>query len=188
MRTDLDPNVRQELQQGLGWTLALGILIAVLGVAAIVFPIVSTVALTLFFGWLFIAGGIFKAVYAFQVHGVGSKIWRLVLAALYVGAGIFMLTYPLKGALTLTVVLAVTILVESVLEVIMAFQLRPAPNWGWMLISGVLGIVLGILIWNQLPINALWIIGLLVGINLLMSGLWITMFSLSARRALRSVN
>lgn len=186
MRTDLDPTVRQELRQGLGWTLALGILIAVLGAVAIVFPLVSTVTLTLFFGWLFIAGGIFKAVYAFQVHGVGSKIWRLVLAVLYVGAGILMLTYPLKGAFTLTLVLAITILVESVLEVIMAFQVRPAPNWGWMLISGVSGIILGILIWNQLPSSALWVIGLLVGINLLMSGLWITMFSLSARHALRA--
>lgn len=186
MRTDLDPEVRQELRQGLGWTLALGILIAALGAVAIVFPLILTVTVTLFFGWLFIAGGIFKAVYAFQVHGVGSKIWRLLLGVLYVGAGIFMLVNPIKGAITLTVVLAVTILVESVLEVIMAFQVRPAPNWGWMLISGVLGIVLGILIWNQLPSSALWVIGLLVGINLLMNGLWITMFSLSARRALKA--
>jgi uncharacterized membrane protein HdeD (DUF308 family) len=66
----------------------------------------------------------------------------------------------------------------------MAFQLRPAPNWGWVLLSGVSGIILRILIWNQWPFNAPWVVGLLVGTSLLFDGLWIIMFSLAARTTL----
>lgn len=169
----------------LGINTTVGIITIVLGIAAIARPLYATIASTIAFGWLFIIAGIAQIAYAFQSRGAGHLIWKLLLGIFYLIAGIYVISSPLAGAITLTLVLGATIFAQSVLQVIMAFQLRPARGWGWTLFSGILGIILGIFIWSDFPFNAPWIIGLWVGINLLFDGIWVLSLSSAARSALR---
>jgi uncharacterized membrane protein HdeD (DUF308 family) len=155
------------------WLTAIAVLTIVLGIIAIVFPFFATIASTLVFGWIFIFAGIAQIVYAFQSKGVGRVAWTLILGLLYLLAGIFVLIDPLQGALAFTLILGVTIFVQGIIQVSVAFQMRSvSSNWGWMLVSGIAGIILGIFIWSSFPFNAVWLIGTWVGINLLSDGVW----------------
>ena len=175
-----DPEVRdRERTGGSGIGIVIGVLLVILGLIAIARPIYATIASTLVFGWLFIFAGIAQIVYAFRSHGAGQIIWKLLLGLLYLGAGIVVLSNVLSGAIALTLILGITIFVQGALQVILAFGIRPARNWGWVLFSGILGIILGIFIWSEWPFNAAWLIGLFVGISLLFNGIWmITLSSL----------
>jgi uncharacterized membrane protein HdeD (DUF308 family) len=95
--------------------------------------------------------------------------------------GIVLLVAPLQGALALTIVLAVFLLVEGVFKIITAFRVRDHRGWGWLLASGIVSVILGLLIWAQWPASGLWVIGLLVAIQLLFTGWSLVMLALAAR-------
>jgi uncharacterized membrane protein HdeD (DUF308 family) len=167
----MDSHHRQ-IGQGAGWAIALGILMIILGIVAIASPFIASITIELLLGWLFVIGGILQGVYAFQQNRDGSSMaLKLILAVLYLVAGILLLLNPLAGAISLTLIIGVFFFVDGVFRVIWAFQLKPAPQWGWVLVNGILMIILGILIWSQWPFNALWILGLLVGVGLLVNGI-----------------
>ena len=175
-----EPEVRdRERTGGSGTATVVGVLLVILGLIAIARPVYATIASTLVFGWLFIFAGIAQIVYAFGSRGAGQVIWKVLLGVLYLGAGIIVLSNVLSGAIALTLILGITIFVQGAIQVFLAFALRPARNWVWVLVSGILGIILGILIWSEWPFNAVWLIGLWVGISLLFNGIWmITLSSL----------
>jgi uncharacterized membrane protein HdeD (DUF308 family) len=155
------------------WLIVLAVLTIVLGLVTIAYPLFATVASTLAVGWIFIIAGITQIVYAFQSKGAGQIVWKLILGILYLLAGIFVLVNPIEGALSLTVVIGATIFVQGIIQTSMAFQLRRiSPNWGGMLASGITGIILGISIGSNIPATAPWLLGTLVGINLLFDGVW----------------
>jgi uncharacterized membrane protein HdeD (DUF308 family) len=168
-----------------GWTTTIAILMIVLGIMAIVFPFFATVASTLVFGWIFIFAGITQIVYAFQSKGAGQVVWKLILGLLYFLAGILVVVNPLEGVLTFTLVLGITIFVQGIIQVTIAFQMRRiSPNWGWMLVSGLIGIIFGIFVWSNFPFMAAWLIGTLIGVNLLSDGVWMLTLHSGQRRAL----
>jgi uncharacterized membrane protein HdeD (DUF308 family) len=155
------------------WLTAIAVLMIVLGLIAIVFPYFATVASTLVFGWLFIFAGIAQIIYAFHSSGAGKVAWKLILGALYLVAGIFVVAKPLAGVLAFTLVLGITIFVQGIIQVAIAFRLRRLSlNWGWVMVSGIVGIVFGIVVWSSLPSSAVWLIGTLIGVNLLFDGAW----------------
>lgn len=158
-----------------------GILLVILGLIAIARPLYATIASTLVFGWLFIFAGIAQIAYAFSSRGAGQIIWKLLSGVLYLGAGIVVLSNLLSGALALTLILGITIFSQGVIQVILAFAIRPNRNWVLVLVSGILGIILGIFIWSEWPFNAIWLIGLWVGISLLFNGIWMITSSLLPR-------
>jgi uncharacterized membrane protein HdeD (DUF308 family) len=168
-----------------GWLVAIAIFTIGLGIFAISFPFFATVASTLVFGWIFIIAGIAQIVYAIQSKGVGQVVWKLILGLLYLVAGMFVLANPLGGVLVFTLVLGITIFVQGIIQVSMAFQTRRvSPNWGWMLASGIAGIILGIYIWSNVPASATWLLGTLIGVNLLFDGTWMLTLHSGQRRAL----
>lgn len=177
-----DPEVKHtERTGGSGIGIVVGILLVILGLIAIARPLYATIASTLVFGWLFIFAGIAQIVYAFSSRGAGQLIWKLLLGVLYLGAGIVVLSNVLSGAIALTLILGITIFVQGAIQVILAFAIRPNRNWVWVLVSGILGIILGIFIWSEWPFNAIWLIGLWVGISLLFNGIWMITSSLLPR-------
>ncbi|MEB3337715.1 MAG: HdeD family acid-resistance protein [Leptolyngbyaceae bacterium] len=180
-----DRTLQEELQRGYRWAVALGILMIILGVLAIAAPFYATLIATLVFGWVLIVSGIVQMIYSFQTRKAGNFFLKFLVSLLYLGAGIFILQSPVIGAISLTLVLGIAILVSGVIQTIMAFQMRSSPNWGWVLASGIVSIILGILIWNRWPFSAAWVIGLLVGVTLLFNGWWIILVSTSARSLLR---
>jgi uncharacterized membrane protein HdeD (DUF308 family) len=185
IRLDVDPQTRQELLTSSTWSITVGIILIVLGIGAIALPLLSTLAATLIFGGLLAAWGVFQIIFAFQTRKTGAFALKLITGILVLLGGLFVLFFPVPGVLTLTLVLGITIFVKGVLQVIYAFQMRPSASWGWMLFSGIVGIILGILIWSQWPYSAMWLIGLWIGIKFLIDGLAIIFLSLSMRHALK---
>ena len=155
------------------WFKIYGVILILLGAASIILPGIATLATTITVGWLLIAGGIFGLISVFQ-SGTSSPgfWWNLLTALVCVLAGGVILFNPIKGVLTLTIVLAAYLLATGVTKGLMAFHYRNViPRaWLWMLFSALVDIALGIIIVAGLPGSAIWVLGLLVGINLLFTG------------------
>jgi uncharacterized membrane protein HdeD (DUF308 family) len=167
------------------WLTAIAIFMVILGIIAVIFPFFATITSTLVFGWIFIFAGLAQIIYAFQSKGAGRVAWKLILGLLYLIGGIFVLANPLQGALTFTLILGVTIFVQGVIQVSFAFQMRRiSPGWGWILISGIVGIIFGIFVWSSFPFSAVWLIGTWVGVNLVFDGLWMLTLHLGQTRTL----
>src|SRR5262245_47087247 len=164
------------------WFWILGISLIVLGVLAIGFPVLTTLAAKTFLGWLFVIGGIIQIVHAFSTQTWSAFLFDLVIGVLYALVGLWLALLPLTGILTLTIVLAALFIVEGVLELGMAFRARPHEGWVWMLIAGIAAIVAGLMILANLPSSALWAIGLLVGIKMIVAGWAYLALALSSGR------
>jgi uncharacterized membrane protein HdeD (DUF308 family) len=172
----------EALSRNWGWLLALGILMIIMGVVAIGAPVVATIAVQFMLGWLLVISGIAEGIHAFMAQGWRGFLFELLSAVLYLAVGILLLVNPLGGALALTIVVAVFLIVEGIFKIITAFRVRDHDGWGWLLASGIVSVVLGVLIWAQWPASGLWVIGLLVGIQLLFTGWALVMLALAAKR------
>lgn len=165
----------QPIVEHRGWFIVLGIALIVLGIVAVAFPFMTTIAAKAFLGWLFLIGGIVQVFHAFSTQRWSAFFFNLLVGALYVFAGVWLAFFPLAGIVTLTVFLAVMFIAQGALQAIMSLRLRPLDGWGWMLTAGVVSLAVGVLILAQLPASAVWAIGLLVGINMISSG-WAYLF------------
>ena len=185
-KADIDAalaQARRQIADNWGWFLALGILLVVAGMAAIAFPLLSTIATKIALGWIFLVAGVVIVLHGFSLQGWRGFVLSLLVGALYIVAGAWLAFFPLTGILTLTLLLAALFLAEGVLEVGMAMRVRPHEGWGWLLFSGLIAIAVGVMIAIQLPSSAAWAIGLLTGINLLSSGTSFIVLALVGRRA-----
>jgi len=160
-----------------GWLLFLGILLIVVGIAAIVLPFAATLAVEILLGWVLVIGGILQIIHSFWARRVGGFFLGLVAGILYLIVGFLLLLYPLQGILTLTLLLVILFLIEGICRIISSFQVRPTRNWGWVLVSGIAALIIAFLIWIGWPVSATWAIGLLVGINLIFGGWGMIMLS-----------
>lgn len=173
------------IKKSINASIWIGALLIVLGIAAIALPRFSTIVAETWIAFILISAGAAKIVYAFQNRNAESGfIWKLLLSILYVATGIMLFVYPLTGVLTLTILLGSFLLTEGVFELILAFKLRPQPNWTWALGNGIITLILGAMIWFQWPFNAPWLIGTLVGVSVLFTGISRIMLSLNVRSAL----
>lgn len=152
-------------------SLIIGVLLIVLGFAAIALPIASTIFTETWIAVILASAGVTKIVYAFQTRQDGGFIWKLLLGVLYIATGLMLFVYPRTGILTLTLLLGSFLLTEGVFELILAFRLRPQPNWTSVLVNGIITLILGAMIWFQWPFDAPWVIGTLVGVSILFSGI-----------------
>jgi uncharacterized membrane protein HdeD (DUF308 family) len=177
---------RRQIADNWGWFLALGILLIIAGVAAIAFPLLSTIATKIALGWIFFIAGALIMVHAFSIRQWQGFLLSLLIGALYLVAGAWLAFTPFAGVVALTLLLAALFLAEGVLEVIMGLRIRPHEGWGWLLLSGLIAIAVGVLISAELPSSAAWAIGLLTGINLLSSGVSFVALALAGRRVGRS--
>ena len=173
------------LKRATGASLLLSVLLIIFGVFAIALPIVSSIGVAIVIGWLVILAGITQLIQAFRSEGVGHIVWKLVVAAFYLVAGGYLLAHPALGAVSLTLVLSVFLFAEGITDVFAYFSIPKSVRSPWMLVDGVVTLVLGFLIWNQWPSNSLWVIGMLVGISMVMTGIARLMMTLAVRRLVR---
>jgi uncharacterized membrane protein HdeD (DUF308 family) len=161
-----------------------GILLVVLGLAAMIVPPLASLAVTIFLGWMFLISGIAGLALTFWTRQMPGFWWSLISAALAIFAGIVLLARPLQGVLTLTIVVGAYFLAEGVATIMYALEHRRelSERWSWMLFSGLLDILIAALIITGLPGSAEWAIGLLVGINLLFGGASLIGVALAARK------
>jgi uncharacterized membrane protein HdeD (DUF308 family) len=149
-----------------------GILLAILGLAAIVVPPLASLAVTIFLGWLFLISGIAGLALTFWARRLPGFWWSLVSAVLAIVAGFILLTRPVQGTFTLTIVVGVYFVAEGVATIMYALEHRRelSHRWSWLLVGGLMDIIIAAIIIAGLPGSALWAVGLLVGINLLFGG------------------
>jgi uncharacterized membrane protein HdeD (DUF308 family) len=160
-----------------------GIVLAILGLAAIIVPQLASLAVTIYLGWMFLVMGILGLVMTFWARGMPGFWWSLISAILAIAAGVILLARPIQGVLTLTIVLGVFFLAEGVATIMYALEHRRelSGRWSWLVVSGAVDIIISGLIITGLPSSAEWAIGLLVGINLLFGGASLIGMALAAR-------
>jgi len=181
MDTQTRATITGHLRENAGWLIALGIGMMVLGALAIASPLVTGIAIAWLVGFLMLCSGITRILFAFRARQWGLGLLALLLGLLGVVAGLLTIAHPLLGLGFLTLLLAVYLGITGVTEVLLAFQMRPLPGWGWTLASGVAAIVLGGMIWSEWPVSGSWAIGLLVGINILFAGSSLMGLGMAAR-------
>ena len=164
-----------------GWSMFLGAVMFICGLLAILLPLASSIAIVIVLAWLILFAGVAHLIFAFQSQSIGAFLWKLLLGLVYGFAGIYMLMHPLLGVVSLTLVLAIFLLVEGVVEIALYFNIRKVPNSGWVLFDGIITLILGLLVWANWPSASAWVIGVLVGISLMFSGISRFMLSLAIR-------
>lgn len=166
----LDPEVREGLRKSWKALLVVGVLAILIGLVAILVPAVASVGTAIFIGWLLVAvGGVLFAA-AFSAHSIGTLVLRLAWALLTVLVGLWLIVEPRHGTLTLTLILGLYFLFMGLTRLTAAFAVRGQPNAGLLGLSGLSGLLIGILVLAELPSSADWAIGLLVGIDLIFAG------------------
>jgi uncharacterized membrane protein HdeD (DUF308 family) len=165
-----------------GRFIALGIVFVILGVLAIFVPFFAGVTVTILLGWLLVVGGVAEVVHAVMDRRWGGTAWTIFSALISVVAGVLLVSTPVRSKLFLTLVLAGFLVAEGVLKLGRALSHRGLPVWGWLLLDGILSLILGVLLWFHWPSTAAWAIGLLVGIQLLLSGTSMLALGLGAGR------
>jgi uncharacterized membrane protein HdeD (DUF308 family) len=168
------------------WVLFLveGVVLLVLGATAVVLPPIATLAVTILFGWLFLVSGVVGLFTSFWMRHAPGFWWSLLSAALGIVVGAMLLGSPLVGALSLTLVLIAFFLIEGVVSIMFALDHKRelSGQWGWMLMSGLIDLVLAVMIFAGLPSTASWAVGLLVGINMIFGGTALIAMALHARK------
>jgi uncharacterized membrane protein HdeD (DUF308 family) len=162
-----------------------GIVLAVLGLAAMIVPPLASLAVTIFLGWMFLISGIAGLFVTFWARQMPGFWWSLFSAALAVLAGLILIARPMQGVLTLTLVVGAYFLAEGVSTIMYALEHRKelSARWAWLLAAGLMDILIAFLIVSGLPGSAEWAIGLLVGINLVIGGASLIGMALAARKS-----
>lgn len=182
MTSDAPVDIKQVRDRSL-WT---GIVLAILGGVAIALPVVSTIFVETWAALILASAGAAKLVYAYQTRAQGGTLWKVLLGLLYIATGIMLFINPRTGILTLTLLLGSFLLTEGVFELILAFKLRPQQNWTWALGNGIVTLLLGAMIWSQFPSDAPWLLGTLVGVSILFTGISRIGLSFKAREVLKN--
>jgi uncharacterized membrane protein HdeD (DUF308 family) len=164
-------------------SILLAVVLIVFGMLAIALPAFVSVGVVRVLAWLLLFDGAAQLVYAFRSEGVGSIVWKIVVAVLYIGAGIYLLTHPLLAVAGLTLVLGIFFCIEGVTDVF-AYLFGPKTAGSkWLLLHGVVTLFLGLIIWRRWPYTSFWVIGTLVGISMVVTGVTRLMMALGERTA-----
>ncbi|MGB5303864.1 MAG: DUF308 domain-containing protein [Gemmatimonadota bacterium] len=147
-----------------------GIFLVIAGVVSLFAPLAAGAALATMVGLLLAFGGISLLVLAFRAGSFGDGMMIFLIGALTLVAGIYMMAEPGGALIVMTVFLAMYFAVTGIVEIIYALRLKPVQGWGWLVFGGIVSLLLGIMMWRQMPLTAAWAIGVLVGIRLIMSG------------------
>jgi len=175
--------VRQASTLSILW----GVLLIILGMAAVASPFFAAVAVNAAVAWLLVLAGVVHLSLAFHAHRAGSLIWKLLVGLAYVFFGGYLIVRPVVGVASLTLVLASLFLVEGVLDVVLFFTMRALRGSIWVLLDGIITLALGLMIYMQWPSSSAWAIGTLVGVSLIISGVSRVMLSFAVRKIANEV-
>lgn len=162
--------LRDSMRRHSVWHLVQGVILILAGVLAIIYPVISSVAVITLLGWLLIISGIAQAI---SLIGAGQAphFWlQAISVALAVLIGLLFLRDTGQSLVALTLLLIVFFMIEGISKLVLSLTIRPFPNWGWVFASGVVGIVLSLILWASMPVTALWLIGLMLGVQLISVG------------------
>jgi len=163
------------------WFLILGILLVASGAAALIYPFVASVAAVIVLGVSLLVSGVATIVTAFWAGKWSAMFLKLMVGIFYTVTGFIIMDTPVASTVSLTLVVAAMFIVVGMMRSIGALVIR-FPQWGWSLLSSVLTTLIGVVIYKNLPETALWAIGILVGIQLILDGWFWIMMAVAVRR------
>ena len=165
------------------WYLVQGVLMVIAGIVALLYPFVSSVALVLFLGWILIISGIVQGISLIGAQNAPNFWLQLVSAVLSIIVGVLFLRRPGEAVVTLALLLIVFFMVEGFAKIVFSLTIRPLPNWGWVLASGIVGILLSFYLLANLTTTAVWLLGVLLGIQLICEGVALSSLAWQVRRS-----
>ena len=169
-----------ELRKRWCWIVSLGFVLALLGTVALGSAASVTLATTVFFGWLMIVGGLLQATHAVATRGWAGFFIDLLAGLLSLVVGIMVVAHPAATAITLTLLIAVFLIFSGLFRITIALTIR-FHNSIWLVLHGLVNLALGIMIWQQWPLDGIVVIGMFVGIDMLFNGLSILMLGLAVK-------
>jgi uncharacterized membrane protein HdeD (DUF308 family) len=175
--------MRETIKRHSFWYLVQGVLLLIGGILAIIYPLMSAVAVVVLLGWLLIFSGVIQGFSLFGARHVPHFWLQLISAILGVLIGFLFLRDPGQGLVTITLLLIIFFMIEGVSKIVFALTIRPMPQWGWVLASGIIGVLLSVFLLTYLPVTAIWLVGLLLGIQLISIGAAITNLAWRVRKS-----
>jgi len=175
-------SLTDDLRGATTWSIVLSALIMIAGFLAIALPLIAGIAVTLIVGWMLIFTGVLHIAFAFRAGHARMAVWQVLLGLVYGFIGVYILMNPVAGLAGLTFAIAAYLFAEAVLELVLAIQLRPAAGTGWLIFDAIITFILAVMIFYTWPSSAAWVVGVLVGISMLFSGMTRLMLTLAARR------
>jgi uncharacterized membrane protein HdeD (DUF308 family) len=166
----VDAGLVAGIRKNAGLTVVSGIILLIAGTLAIMSPFVAGLSITIMVGAMLAIGGIGQSFLAFKAGAFGRGLMVFVVGVLMTITGFYMMNQPIAGLATLTIILMSYLLATGAIEIIVAFQLKPANGWGLELFNGIVTLLLGIMLWRQFPLSGAWAIGVLLGIKMVFSG------------------
>jgi uncharacterized membrane protein HdeD (DUF308 family) len=159
-----------DLRRNWGWLLALGVVFVLLGLCGLVLTAAVTIATVLVIGIFLIGGGVLLAIQTFRARGWQSRWWQLLIALLYIAAGVLIVADPVLASFTLTLLIAAILFAAGILRLAIAWQHRGERGNGLFWLTGIFAILLGIVIAIEWPVSGLLVIGIFVSLELLFHG------------------
>jgi uncharacterized membrane protein HdeD (DUF308 family) len=182
-QSDLSATVRRSMHEHWGLFLAEGIILSLLGLAAIIVPPLAGLVTTIFLGWIFLVAGVIGLLATFRARQAPGFTWALLSAIVAIIAGGVLLWNPLQGLVTLTFVLIAFFIIDGLLMIALGIAHRRelSGRWGWMVFNGAIDLILAAIILSGLPGTIAWALGLLVGIDMVFGGATLISMALQAR-------
>jgi len=179
-------SIRDVFKEATGISIGSGLIMIVLGFLAVFWPFQAGIAVSVVVGWIIVVAGLAYLAYAFAARGAGSFLWRMLLGIVYVVGGGYLALHSRLALESLTLAVAIVFFIGGVLEIVVFFQLRPLPGSGWILFDAIVSLLLAFVVARPWPSSSTWAIGLLVGINLIVSGVTRLICSVAPRKALNA--
>ncbi|ODS01843.1 hypothetical protein AUC69_06060 [Methyloceanibacter superfactus] len=173
--------MRETVKRYSFWYLIQGVLLVVAGFLALVYPLIASVAIIYLLAWILIISGVLQGIGLVGARHVPHFWLQAISAVLAILIGFLLLRSPDSGLLVITVLLIVFFMVEGIAKVIFALTIKPFPNWGWVLGAGVISILLAVILWANMPLSADWLLGVLLGIQLICEGAALTYLAWKVR-------
>jgi uncharacterized membrane protein HdeD (DUF308 family) len=159
-----------------------GAVLVTLGVISIIAPAVTSLIIALFVGWLLLIGGLFRAAALYQQRHAPGFWWSAIATALAIILGLMLIIDPIRAMLSLTIVLMIMFIVEGITSILTALDFRKhVHNWGLLLFSGLIDLALAYMVYLTWPGSGIAVIGLLVGVYLIFTGMSVSLTGLASR-------
>jgi uncharacterized membrane protein HdeD (DUF308 family) len=181
-------SVKKAVKEVTGASIGCAVVMIVLGLLAVILPHALGIAVSVVFAWLIVFSGVVYLAFAFTSLSAGRLIWRLMIGAVYILGGGYLAFHPGIALESLTVVLAVVFALEAMLELTSFFMFRLVPGSGWVLFDALVTLLLAGLILYPWPSSSTWAIGIILGVNLIFSGVTVLLYSVAARKTMEVLN
>ena len=164
------------------FSIVLSVLLIVCGLLAILLPVEMSLGVVIVIAWLLMISGVVQLTNAIRGRGTGSRFWAGMIGVTHFGMGLFFRLDPGIGIAALTLALIAFFVAQGIIGLAAYFRTRKSGGSGWLLFQSVMTLILGVMIWRHWPSSSLWVIGMLVGINMIIIGTARLMVALAVRR------